>query len=181
MRNKSRIFLLLIGAGLIFSPAVLADTEGEATAVLFLKAVIHITVTDNWDNLTIVQKDASGLQSAIKDWGPGAIIDWDPGQEDIVVNVKAITNFIVRGTYYASVDPEELGDANNLIGLAEGASIHWLRYKEFIDLFKGENNIKVGGDTKIYEVKLKPENLGDRAAGEEIKFTVMFVVEDPTT
>ena len=191
---RKGIFLLAVG--LVFAAASigLADTGGSAKAKLKLNAVINIDVTDNWDNLTIRQSD-------IGSWGAGTVIDWDSGTDDIVVLLKAITNFNLWACYYAKegtndVDPP-LGNANDLLIITDSddSTDYVLLYKEITDpnaysgpynsstltlLASGSNNIADGGLIKTYNVKLKPENLGDRAAGENITFTIVFVVEDPT-
>ncbi len=194
------IFVLTVGAFLLPFAVVWADTGGSATADLILSAVIHLKVTDNWDDLTIVQKDAVGNQAAIDDWDAGEIIDWDPGNDDIEVRLKAITNFNLWACYYAkegasNVDPP-FGNAEDLIIITDGANDYTLTYEEITSpnsytgpysgtltgpLASGSNNIASGGLSKTYNVKLKPQNLGDRAAGETITFTIVFVVEDPTT
>ncbi|HDI11101.1 MAG TPA: hypothetical protein ENF77_02115 [Candidatus Acetothermia bacterium] len=188
------IFLGLIGISLL-PFAVLAHTGGSATAKLKLDAVINISVTDNWDDLTIDQGSIAG-------WGAGTVIDWDDGRKDIEVVIKAITDFVLWGCYYAKegsndVDPP-FGNANDLLILYDGSTDYTLKYKEITDpnayngpynentltklyQFDGDNNIGNGGTKIDYEVKLKPENLGDRSADEEIDFTIVLVVEDPTT
>ena len=191
MRNG---ILLAIGALLFIPLAVHADTGGSASATLTLGAVIDISVTDNWDPLTIKQGDIAG-------WGAGTVIDWDPGTNDIQVLIKALTDFNLWACYYAKegandVDPP-FGDAEDLLILYDGATDYTLTYEEITSpnsytgpyagtltrlySFTGDNNLGSNGTSLAYEVKLKPENLGDRTAGEQIDFTIVFVVEDPTT
>ncbi|MCD6541490.1 hypothetical protein J7K76_06645 [Candidatus Bipolaricaulota bacterium] len=194
---RKTIFLLVLGT-LGLPLAALADTGGSVQATLKLDAVIHLKVTDNWNDLTIVQK--GDVDNAIAGWEAGTVIDWDPGTDDIVILLKAITNFRLWACYYAKegendVDPP-FGDPENLIIISDGTNDYTLTYEEITDpngytgsysgtltgpLATGTNNIASGGLSKTYNVKLKPENLGDRAAEEEITFTIVFVVEDPTT
>lgn len=190
---RKAIFLLALGTFLLVPFVTWADTGGSATAKLTLNAVINVAVTDNWDDLAINQSDIAG-------WGAGTVVDWDPGSNDISLLIKAITDFELWGCYYAKegtsdVDPP-FGDANDLIILNDGSSSYTLVYQEITDpttysgpytglthlyTFDGDNNLAEGGTSLSYEVQLKPENLGDRAAGEQIDFTIVFVVEDPTT
>ena len=189
---RKTIFLLVLGT-LGLPLAALADTGGSVQATLKLDAVIALSVTTNWDDLTIEQGDIAG-------WAAGTIIDWDPGTDDIVILLRAITNFKLWACYYAKegendVDPP-FGDPENLIIISDGTTDYTLTYEEITDpngysgpysgtltgpLATGTNNIASGGLSKTYNVKLKPENLGDRAAEETITFTIIFVVEDPTT
>jgi hypothetical protein len=185
-------FVLAVGALLLNSLVVLAAPSGSASAQLVLNAVVSISVTDQWENLAIEQGDIAG-------WSGGTIIDWDSGSNDIVVVVKALTDFNLWGCYYAKegandVDPF-FGDAEDLVFLYDGANTYTLTYEEITNpsaytgpystsvltllySFTGDNNISTGGTTKNYEVKLKPENLGDRETDEEITFTIVFVVEE---
>ena len=189
---RKTIFLLVLGT-LGLPLAALADTGGSVQATLKLDAVIALSVTTNWDDLTIEQGDIAG-------WAAGTIIDWDPGTDDIVILLRAITNFKLWACYYAKegendVDPP-FGDPENLIIISDGTTDYTLTYEEITDpngysgpysgtltgpLATGTNNNASGGLSKTYNVKLKPENLGDRAAEETITFTIIFVVEDPTT
>ena len=189
---RKTIFLLVLGT-LGLPLAALADTGGSVQATLKLDAVIALSITNNWSNLSIEQDDIAG-------WAAGEIIEWDSEDDDIVILLKAITNFKLWACYYAKegandVDPP-FGDAEDLIIISDGTNDYTLTYEEITDpnsytgsysgtltgpLATGTNNIASGGLSKTYNVKLKPENLGDRAAEEEITFTIVFVVEDPTT
>lgn len=189
---RKTIFLLVLGT-LGLPLAALADTGGSVQATLKLDAVIALSITNNWSNLSIEQDDIAG-------WAAGEIIEWDSEDDDIVILLKAITNFKLWACYYAKegandVDPP-FGDAEDLIIISDGTTDYTLTYEEITDpngysgpysgtltgpLATGTNNIASGGLSKTYNVKLKPENLGDRAAEEEITFTIVFVVEDPTT
>ena len=186
-----RKFLILgmIAAVVVMSSVAFADTGASATAALTLTSVINISVTDNWDNLEIAQSDIAG-------WGAREVLDWG----ELTVNVKAMTNFKVWSSYYAKeggmdVSPA-FGSTTNLLGVDDGTTLYWLIYNEITnpnayagpysatvltELFSGSNNVLAGGDTKTYTVKLNPSSLGDRTAGEVIDFTIVFVVEDPTT
>ena len=189
---RKTIFLLVLGT-LGLPLAALADTGGSVQATLKLDAVIALSITNNWSDLSIEQDDIAG-------WAAGEIIEWDSEDDDIVILLKAITNFKLWACYYAKegandVDPP-FGDAEDLIIISDGTTDYTLTYEEITDpngysgpysgtltgpLATGTNNIASGGLSKTYNVKLKPENLGDRAANETITFTVVFVVEDPTT
>ena len=189
---RKTIFLLVLGT-LGLPLAALADTGGSVQATLKLDAVIALSITNNWSNLSIEQDDIAG-------WAAGEIIEWDSEDDDIVILLKAITNFKLWACYYAKegandVDPP-FGDAEDLIIISDGTTDYTLTYEEITDpngysgpysgtltgpLATGTNNIASGGLSKTYNVKLKPENLGDRAAEETITFTIVFVVEDPTT
>ena len=189
---RKTIFLLVLGT-LGLPLAALADTGGSVQATLKLDAVIALSVTNNWSDLSIEQDDIAG-------WAAGEIIEWDSEDDDIVILLKAITNFKLWACYYAKegandVDPP-FGDAEDLIIISDGTTDYTLTYEEITDpngysgpysgtltgpLATGTNNIASGGLSKTYNVKLKPENLGDRAAEETITFTIVFVVEDPTT
>ena len=189
---RKMIFLLVLGI-LGLPLAALADTGGSVQATLKLDAVIALSITNNWSDLSIEQDDIAG-------WAAGEIIEWDSEDDDIVILLKAITNFKLWACYYAkeganNVDPP-FGDAEDLIIISDGTTDYTLTYEEITDpngysgpysgtltgpLATGTNNIASGGLSKTYNVKLKPENLGDRAAEETITFTIVFVVEDPTT
>ena len=189
---RKTIFLLVLGT-LGLPLAALADTGGSVQATLKLDAVIALSITNNWSDLSIEQDDIAG-------WAAGEIIEWDSEDDDIVILLKAITNFKLWACYYAKegandVDPP-FGDAEDLIIISDGTTDYTLTYEEITDpngysgpysgtltgpLATGTNNIASGGLSKTYNVKLKPENLGDRAAEETITFTIVFVVEDPTT
>jgi len=189
---RKMIFLLVLGI-LGLPLAALADTGGSVQATLKLDAVIALSITNNWSDLSIEQDDIAG-------WAAGEIIEWDSEDDDIVILLKAITNFKLWACYYAKegandVDPP-FGDAEDLIIISDGTTDYTLTYEEITDpngysgpysgtltgpLATGTNNIASGGLSKTYNVKLKPENLGDRAAEETITFTIVFVVEDPTT
>ena len=189
---RKTIFLLVLGT-LGLPLAALADTGGSVQATLKLDAVIALSITNNWSDLSIEQDDIAG-------WAAGEIIEWDSEDDDIVILLKAITNFKLWACYYAKegandVDPP-FRDAEDLIIISDGTTDYTLTYEEITDpngysgpysgtltgpLATGTNNIASGGLSKTYNVKLKPENLGDRAAEETITFTIVFVVEDPTT
>ncbi len=182
-----KMIFLLGGASLLLPFVGLADTGGSVSAILTLKAVVSVSVSDDWGDLDIEQGDIAG-------WGAGTVIDWDTDSPDITVLIKAITDFVLYGCYYADVD--DFGNANDLIIINDGFTDFVLPYNEisnpesysgpYTNLeelfeFTDDNNIAEGGTTLSYDVKLKPENLGDRAANETITFTIVFVVEDPTT
>jgi len=189
---RKTIYLLVLGT-LGLPLAALADTGGSVQATLKLDAVIALSITNNWSDLSIEQDDIAG-------WAAGEIIEWDSEDDDIVILLKAITNFKLWACYYAKegandVDPP-FRDAEDLIIISDGTTDYTLTYEEITDpngysgpysgtltgpLATGTNNIASGGLSKTYNVKLKPENLGDRAAEETITFTIVFVVEDPTT
>ena len=190
MRNG---IFLAIGAVLLAPFLVSADTGGSASATLTLNAVIDIAVNDQWDPLTIAQGDIAG-------WAAGTVIDWDPGTNDIQVLIRALTDFNLWACYYAKENGADVnpafGDPGDLLILYDGATSYTLTYEEITDpnaytgpyegtltslyTFTGDNNLGSGGTSLSYEVRLKPENLGDRTAGETIDFTIVFVVEDPT-
>ncbi|NOX45334.1 MAG: hypothetical protein GXO72_06355, partial [Caldiserica bacterium] len=107
MRRTIFPFALAAGTLLLIPFITLADTGGKAEARLTLNVVIDISVADNWDPLTINLADLAG-------WGAGAVIDWDTGDDDIEVTVKALTNFKVWASYYASVPSTDFGNANEL-------------------------------------------------------------------
>ncbi len=179
--------IFLLGGAILLLPFVgLADTGGSASATLTLNAVVSVSVTDNWDDLTIKQEDIAG-------WGAGTVIDWDADSPDITVLIKAITNFVLYGCYYADVNEGDFGNADDLIIINDGSTDFVLPYYKidypknydgpYTDLkelfeFTDDNNIADDGTTLSYDVKLKPENLGDRAADETITFTIVFVVEE---
>ena len=195
---RKMIFLLVLGT-LGLPLAALADTGGSVQATLTLNAVIHLKVINDWGNLTIVQEGPG--DNAIAGWEAGTVIDWDSGDKDIQLLIKALTNFNLWGCYYAKEGTDNVnppfGDPEDLIIISDGSTDYTLTYEEITDpngysgpysgtltplyTFTGDNNLASGGTRLTYEVKLKPENLGDRAANETITFTIVFVVEDPTT
>ena len=193
---RKTIFLLL--AGTIFAVPFVgwADVGGSVSATLTLNAVIAVSITDRWEDLIIKQEGTETDPHAIAGWSAGTVIDWDTGNDDIVVLIKAITDFVLYGCYYAkegtnNVDPP-FGAPNELLFLYDGTD-HPLLYNEITNpesysgdysglttlyTFSGNNNIGSGGTELKYEVKLKPESLGDRESNEEITFTIVFVVEE---
>jgi|GEM_PF-2498851 hypothetical protein len=192
---RKAIFLLLAGTILAVPFVAWADVGGSASAKLTLSAVIAVSITDQWEDLTIIQEGMG--QNAIAGWSAGTVIDWDTGNDDIVVLIKAITDFVLYGCYYAkegtnNVDPP-FGAPNDLLFLNYGGTDYALLYNEITNpesysgdysglttlyTFSGNNNIGSGGTELKYEVKLKPESLGDRESNEEITFTIVFVVEE---
>ncbi|MGY4706546.1 hypothetical protein ACVNPS_02160 [Candidatus Bipolaricaulota sp. J31] len=185
MRNK---IILAIGALLFIPLAIHAATGGSASATLTLKDVIHITVDgSDWGPLTIDYNSIAG-------WAAGTIIDWDEGDDDITVKIWALTDFKLWACYYAEEEGDDVdpgfGDPDDLLYLDDSK----LYYKKITDpndydgtyegtltllyTFTGDNNIKDGGTTLDFEVRLKPENLGDRETDEEITFTIVFIVEE---
>ncbi len=184
MRNG---ILLAIGTLLFIPLTVHANTGGSVSATLTLEDVIHLAVDSDWGPLTINYKDIAG-------WAAGEIIDWDEGENDITVRIWALTDFKLWACYYAKegtndVDPG-FGNPNDLLYLDDMA----LYYEEITEpndytgtyegtltmlyTFDGDNNINNGGTTLSFEVRLKPENLGDRESDEEITFTIVFIVEE---
>ena len=181
----------VIGALALLPFSALADTGDATTATLTLCGVIYISITDEWDNLTITQNAIETMKGNYFDWG------------DLSVNVKAMTEYEVWGSYFAKeggadVDPA-FGDPDNLIALVHTTDgTFWLPYNDLstvastggfnysgpytdmVSLFTGSNNMPAGTD-KTYDVQLDPSNLGDREAGEVIDFTIVLVVEDTST
>ena len=187
-----RKFLILgmIAAVTLLPAAVLADTGDATSATLTLSGVIYITVTDEWEDLTIDQEDIAGMAGSYFSWG------------DVEVKVLAMTNYSVYAGYFTDLADEEteFGVEDHVVALDDGTE-YWLPYNasfesitnptagfdwtggfgtDMVPLFTGTNNMP-GGTTKAYDAKLDPTNLGDRKAGEKINFTIVFVVEDPTT
>ena len=181
----------VIGALALLPFAALADTGDATTATLTLTGIIYIHITDEWEDLEITQNLIEGMTGDYFDWG------------DLSVNVKAMTNYRVWGSYYAKeggndVDPA-FGAPAHLIALVHTTDgTFWLPYNDLsgtastegfdysgpytdmVALFTGSNNMPAGDD-KEYDVQLDPSNLGDREAGEVIDFTIVLVVEDTST
>jgi len=181
----------VIGALALLPFAALADTGDATTAKLILDGVIYITVTDEWENLTIDQDDIAGL-------GGDTVVNWG----SIQIKVLAITEYKVYAGYFTDLADEanEFVNEDQVVGLDDG-TVHWLDYNSVFEtitdpttgfdvedysitfgtdmeeLFTGSNNIPTG-DTKTYTGKLNLVNLGDREADEEIQFTIVFVVAD---
>ena len=187
-----KIWILgVIGALALLPFSALADTGDATTATLTLCGVIYISITEEWDDLEIDQDDIENMTGNYFDWG------------DLSVNVKAMTNYEVWGSYFAkeganNVSPA-FGAPNSLIALVHASDgTFWLPYNDLsaqastegfnysgdysnmVSLFTGSNNMPSGTD-KTYDVQLDPSGLGDREAGEIINFTIVLVVEDNST
>lgn len=177
----------VIGALALLPFGALADTGDATTATLTLNAVINITVTQELGNLTITQEDIAGMAGSYF-WGA------------VSLNVKAMTAFRVWSGYFTSLSDEaaEFGNEDHVLALQDLTIEYWLPYNmafeaitnptagfdwtsgfgtDMVALFTGTNNMPSGTD-KTYNVNLDPANLGDRKAGEQIDFTIVFVVED---
>jgi len=188
-----KLGILVVGVLALLPLAVLADTGDATTATLKLTGVIYITVTDEWENLEIDQDAIARLakeEASYFAWG------------DVKIKVLAMTDYKVWSGYFTDLTDEatEFDNENHVVALDDGTE-HWLPYNScfesitnptagfnwtggfgtgMVDLFTGSNNMPTG-DTKSYNVKLDPSNLGDREAGENIQFTIVFVVEDSST
>ena len=177
----------VIGALALLPFAALADTGDATTATLTLTGIIYIHITEEWEDLEITQDTIENMTGNYFAWG------------NLSVNVKAMTEYEVWGSYFAKeggadVDPA-FGAPNHLIALVEGTNTFWLKYNDLsgtadtggfnysgpytdmVSLFTGSNNMP-SGDDKTYDVQLDPSGLGDREAGETIDFTIVLVVED---
>jgi len=177
----------VIGALALLPFSALAHTGDATTAQLKLTGVIYISIACGWTDLEITQDKIKGMTGNYFDWGK------------LSVNVKAMTNYEVWGSYFAKeggndVDPA-FSTPNHLIALVEGTSTFWLKYNDLsaqastsgfdysgdysnmVSLFTGSNNMPSGTD-KTYDVQLDPSGLGDREAGEQIDFTIVLVVAD---
>jgi len=182
--------LVVVGALAMLPFAALADTGDATSATLTLDGVIYITVTDEWENLTIDQDAIAGMAGSYFTWG------------DISVKVRAMTDYKVWSGYFTDLADEEteFDNEDHVVALDDGTE-HWLPYNsafesitnptngfdwtggfgtDMVTLFSGTNNMPTGA-TKTYNAKLDPANLGDREAGEDIVFTIVFVVEDSST
>ena len=186
-----KLGILVVGVLALLPLAVLADTGDATTGTLTLTGIIYIHITEEWDNLEITQDLIETMKGDYFAWG------------DLSVNVKAMTNYRVWGSYYAKeggndVDPA-FGAPNHLIALVHTTDgTFWLPYNDLsgqastegfnysgdysnmVSLFTGSNNMPAGDD-KTYDVQLDPSGLGDREAGEIINFTIVLVVEDNST
>ena len=180
----------VIGALALLPFAALADTGDATQATLTLSGVIYITVTGEWENLTIDQDDIAGMAGSYFAWG------------DVEIKVLAMTDYKVWSGYFTDLTDEatEFDEEDHVVALDDGTE-YWLPYNssfesitnptagfdwtggfgtDMVALFTGSNNMPTG-DTKSYNAKLDPSNLGDREAGENIQFTIVFVVEDSST
>ena len=188
-----KLGILVVGVLALLPLAVLADTGDATTATLKLTGVIYITVTDEWENLEIDQDDIARLEGA-------SVVDWG----NVSIKVLAMTDYKVYAGYFTDLadEPTEFPDEDHVVALDDGTE-YWLEYNsafesitnptngfdvkdypsitfgtDMTELFTGSNNISTGGDTKTYNGKLDLSNLGDRKAGENIQFTIVFVVQD---
>ena len=185
----------VIGALALLPFAALAHTGDATTATLKLEGVIYITVTDEWEDLTIDQDYIAGL-------GGATVVNWG----SISIKVLAMTNYKVYAGYFTNLDDEatEFVNEDHVVALDDGTE-YWLDYNSVFEtitnptsgfdvkdyptitfgtdmdeLFTGSNNIATDGDTKTYAGKLDLVNLGDRKE-QNIQFTIVFVVQDTST
>ena len=188
-----KIWILgVIGALALLPFSALADTGDATTATLKLEGVIYITVTDEWEDLTIYQNGENGIATLTDYFAWG----------DVKIKVLAMTDYKVWSGYFTGLTDEatEFDNEDHVVALDDGTEEYWLPYNSafeaitnptagfdytgnfgtayhMVALFTGENNMPTG-NTKSYNAKLDPSNLGDREAGENIQFTIVFVVED---
>jgi len=179
----------VIGALALLPFSALADTGDATTATLKLEGVIYITVTDEWEDLTIYQNGENGIATLTDYFAWG----------DVEIKVLAMTDYKVWSGYFTDLTDEatEFDEEDHVVALDDGTE-YWLPYNssfesitnptagfdwtggfgtDMVALFTGSNNMPTG-NTKSYNAKLDPSNLGDRKAGENIQFTIVFVVED---
>jgi len=198
---KKYIVISIIAVVALLPFAAWADTGGSAVATLTFDSVINTKVTDNWDGLTITQKDLSDSISSIAGAGGTFPIDWDTTTPNITVKVQAMTKFAVYSSY--STSPAKNGGGatdfttpDSVIYLSEngGGFADYIVYSlisspetyagdgtGLTDIsFSGTNNVGAGGATKTYDVKWNPSNVGDQGVG-GIDFTIYFVVTDSST
>ena len=185
----------VIGALALLPFSALAHTGDATTATLKLEGVIYITVTDEWEDLTIDQDYIAGL-------GGATVVNWG----SISIKVLAMTNYKVYAGYFTNLDDEaaEFVNEDHVVALNDGCTDYWLDYNSVFEtitnptdgfdvedysitfgtdmdeLFTGSNNIATDGDTKTYAGKLDLVNLGDRKE-QNIQFTIVFVVQDTST
>ena len=185
----------VIGALALLPFSALAHTGDATTATLKLEGVIYITVTDEWEDLTIDQDYIAGL-------GGATVVNWG----SISIKVLAMTNYKVYAGYFTDLDDEatEFVNEDHVVALNDGCTDYWLDYNSVFEtitnptdgfdvedysitfgtdmdeLFTGSNNIATDGDTKTYAGKLDLVNLGDRKE-QNIQFTIVFVVQDTST
>jgi len=187
-----RVFMLLIVAGLLLVPlGAVADTQDTAVVSLTLQDVIDVSIVDELENIEVTQKQTDtniySLEALYKSADP--IIVAFGGT--FTIQIIALTNFTVALDYTAvelpgggAVDPP-LGVPEQLLQLTGGSQdLQYIPYEGGVGLdisndFLGLNNTP--GEELEYDLHVNLDSLGDRAAGEEIQFTVRVVVTDPTT
>ena len=190
-----KLWILVIGGLALLPFAALADTGDAVEATLSLTDVINVSATGT-PTLTVTQEDTIAGYA-------GGLLSFTG---NIVVEVLAMTNYMVWAAYFSNIDESTFGNANKILALDDGTTYD-LAYNstldgtsgltdgfdvsdygltfgtEMTDLnFTGTNNLgnTPPGDTKTYTLKLYPGNLGDRKAGENITFTIVFMVQDTT-
>ena len=182
---KKLLLVLVLGGALLFPIVGLADTEGEADAVLTLTAVIDVNIDEDLGDIDVTQPMLQALYEAARLSGATAIFGEFTGS--FWIEVVALTNFKVEISYTYSISgggvlpPGTIDSVLYLLG-PTGVEIAYIPVSPGvygITNFAGVNNTP--GERFEYKLKVNLDNLGDRVAGEAITFTVHVKITDTTT
>ena len=208
---KKYIVMSIIAVVALLPFAAWADTGGSAGATLTFNSVINTSVTDNWDGLTIEQKDGDDIFESIFNLAGGTFPTvWGATNHSITVNVQALTGFAVYSSYSgASTDftlPDVLGNENTFLylnntdvgdvalpwrdfttpaahGLSNTDALAAVTAETLVQLIDwvGDPNIGTAGEPHTYNVKWDPSQLPALSVGDEMTLEIFFIVTDTST
>lgn len=186
---KKLLLVLVLGGALLFPIVGLADTEGEAEAVLTLAAVIDVTVVDGLGDLTVYQSHADGdpnledLMAATIAAGLSEI--WVAFPDTFRIDLVALTKFSVNLDWSFQVNggAGTLGDTTKVLKLvAPGPAELSLPAPGtgfcLDDYFSNVNNTP--GEQVEFGLMVNLDELGDRAINDDITFVLTVTITDTT-